>query len=650
VSSTGFSSLRWGADAEDVRPQANGTTLVDHNSGRELVFAMRSPRLNFSAGSLQDYFGLSGRIELWIAVGLFGLGCLFKFWNVFLFRFDSDEPQHLHVVWAWTHGLVQYRDVFDNHMPLFHLLCAPILGLLGEHAADLYWMRLLMVPLYFLSLWCVYRIGAIAFSRGTGLWALLLASGISVYHFSSTEFRTDDVWSVLWFLCLMVLVRNPFDLRSIMVSGLLLGLAFGISMKTVLMLVTLLSAFGIATALVGWRRIGLTLKGLGLALTVFTICMAAVPLLIIGFFTGMGVWSQFRYCVFTHNFEPATLKIYLKPLMFLTGTPILIYATSKFVGRETNATVAFRQAFVCLTCGLYFLLMQGFWRHLTRETYMPLFPLVALVSVALLSKVPGMLAAQSLAPVFLIRSPLSAIAASLVMLLDLGLRLPVTNEADKEISRLRDVLALTNPTDRVFDCKGETVFRPRSVRYVIETITSGRLERGEIVDEFEIQSPQTRARVAVVGGEIPEWDETFIERNYLPVGHGVLVAGSRLNGASAGASIRFHIGIPDRYQIITPDGQARGVLDGSLSQGSRFLEVGDHTFVPATENTALAALWSQAVDRHFTNFVDAPPLHPVKRNPWLTKAVRPMVDISTEIPEPFHRPVSVVRLWNRSSP
>src|SRR5215468_5948038 len=74
-------------------------------------------------------------------------------------RVNSDEPQHLHVVWAWTHGLLPYRDVFDNHMPLFQLLCAPILGLLGEHAADLYWMRLLMVPLYFLSLWCVYRIG-----------------------------------------------------------------------------------------------------------------------------------------------------------------------------------------------------------------------------------------------------------------------------------------------------------------------------------------------------------------------------------------------------------------------------------------------------------------------------------------------------------
>ena len=37
---------------------------------------------------------------------------------------DSDEPQHLHVVWAWTFGLLPYRDVFDNHSPLFQALSA----------------------------------------------------------------------------------------------------------------------------------------------------------------------------------------------------------------------------------------------------------------------------------------------------------------------------------------------------------------------------------------------------------------------------------------------------------------------------------------------------------------------------------------------
>lgn len=69
---------------------------------------------------------------------------------VFHYRFDSDEPQHLHVVWGWTRGLRQYKDVFDNHMPLFHLVCAPVFQLVGERPDALIWMRMAMVPLFFL--------------------------------------------------------------------------------------------------------------------------------------------------------------------------------------------------------------------------------------------------------------------------------------------------------------------------------------------------------------------------------------------------------------------------------------------------------------------------------------------------------------------
>jgi hypothetical protein len=611
---------------------------------------MPSRQVNLSPSRLQEYFGLPSKTELWTAVCLLGLGVLFKFWNVLLLRFDSDEWQHLHVVWAWTHGLVQYRDVFDNHMPLFHLLCAPILGLLGEHAADLYWMRLLMVPLYFLNAWCVYRLGTIAFSRRVGLWAMLLASGISVYHFCSTEFRTDDAWIVLWFLCLLVLVANPFDFRSFMVSGLLLGLAFGISMKTTLLLVTILSALGIAIGLVGWRRLGLKPKRVGVGLALFILCMVIVPLLIMGFFAAKGIWSQFRYCVFVHNVEPATSKTYLKPL-WLVGVPVLIYATQKFIRRERNPVVAFRQAFLSLSCGMYFLLLQGVWRHLTREDYLALFPLVALVFVALSSRLSDILTQQELMPQLLMQFPLPLIAASLTMLLDLGLRIPVTNEAGKEVGRVRDVLALTNPDDAVFDCKGEAVFRKRSVHYVFESITLTRIEREEIPDELETQSPENFARVAVLGGEIPEHDARIIEANYVPVGSCLFVAGARLNASpTVDGTIHFHIAIPDRYEVITPDRPAHGLLDGTPCEGSRFLAVGEHNFVTDESGLPLAILWAQAVDRHFTGFLRAPSLRALYPKVRPNKTGRRTVDIAEEIPDTFLRRVTVFRHWNLFPP
>src|SRR5262245_14855288 len=80
------------------------------------------------------------------AVGaLLMIGLVLRVVTAWRFRVDSDESQHLHVVWAWTRGMLPYRDVFDNHMPLFHLLTAPALLPIGERPTALLWMRLLMI-------------------------------------------------------------------------------------------------------------------------------------------------------------------------------------------------------------------------------------------------------------------------------------------------------------------------------------------------------------------------------------------------------------------------------------------------------------------------------------------------------------------------
>src|SRR5262249_21282319 len=78
------------------------------------------------------------RFELGCALALLAGAALLRLAAIFHYRFDNDEPQHLHVVWGWTQGLVQYRDVFDNHMPLFHLLSVPLLWLVGVHPMTLF--------------------------------------------------------------------------------------------------------------------------------------------------------------------------------------------------------------------------------------------------------------------------------------------------------------------------------------------------------------------------------------------------------------------------------------------------------------------------------------------------------------------------------
>src|SRR5262245_44164976 len=157
-------------------------------------------------------------------------------------RPDIDEPQHLHVVWGWTRGMVQYRDLFDNHAPLFHLAMAPLLGPLGERADLLRYARWMMLPLVAASLWATYRIGETLWSARVGSWGALVAGFVPSFLLTTTEFRTDVLWMASWLVTLAVLLRPGFTPRRAGLAGLLLGLTLATSLKTVIWIAALVLA------------------------------------------------------------------------------------------------------------------------------------------------------------------------------------------------------------------------------------------------------------------------------------------------------------------------------------------------------------------------------------------------------------------------
>src|SRR4051812_14792198 len=118
----------------------------------------------------------------------------------FRYRFDSDEPQHLHVAWGWTRGLVQYRDYFDNHTPLFHLLFAPLLALLGERADILLYMRAPMLIFWAVVLACTFILARRFYDARIAAAATVLLSLFPPFFLKSLEFRNDNLWSALWML------------------------------------------------------------------------------------------------------------------------------------------------------------------------------------------------------------------------------------------------------------------------------------------------------------------------------------------------------------------------------------------------------------------------------------------------------------------
>src|SRR5438034_2377512 len=238
----------------------------------------------------------SGYDEHAVALTLLAALLLLYIAYVFRYRIGSDETQHLHVIWGWTHGLMQYRDVFDNHMPLFHMLFAPLLRLIGERAEALIFMRVAMLPLYAAAIVLTYRVASSCYPRRTAMWSTVVASLVPGYLLCSTEFRADDLWTLFWILTLAILVASPLTPRRAAAAGLVLGLAAATSAKTALLLVTLVAA-GAVVLIVTYASKRAAARIAAMFLATFTIAPAAVA----AYFAARGAWQPFVYGTIVHN-------------------------------------------------------------------------------------------------------------------------------------------------------------------------------------------------------------------------------------------------------------------------------------------------------------------------------------------------------------
>ena len=130
--------------------------------------------------------------------------------------------------------------------------------------------------------------------------------------------------------------------------------------------------------------------------------------------------------------------------------------------------------------------------------------------------------------------PLPAFIAIIELFLLLETRPFWKDKTRDETNMLRDILTLTTPRDYVFDCKGETVFRRRPFRPVLETITRERIRRGFMTDDTAQRCVETRTCVAatIMIKRLSPSTREFVERNYLPVTDNLRVAGLVLTSSS----------------------------------------------------------------------------------------------------------------------
>ena len=91
---------------------------------------------------------------------------------VFQLQADSDEAQHLHMIYGWLSGELPYRDRFDNHTPLLYLLFLPLAALAGETPQIVLLARIAQFPISLGMLGLIYLAGRRLADREVALWTV----------------------------------------------------------------------------------------------------------------------------------------------------------------------------------------------------------------------------------------------------------------------------------------------------------------------------------------------------------------------------------------------------------------------------------------------------------------------------------------------
>jgi hypothetical protein len=537
-------------------------------------------------------------LRRWIVVGVLLLLLILRVVYARNFRLDSDEGQHLHVVWGWTQGMLPYRDFFDNHMPLFHMLSAPIFHWLGVRPDIVVPMRLLMSGLFAFNLWCVWRIGSQFFSASSAALGTLLVAFWPPFFFESLEYRPDNLWSSFWLLALLLIAKGPTTRVRAFLVGLALGAAAAVSMKSVLFLAALLLAGILMLLLVPETRTKLFAWHPAHLL----VGLMMVPTLIALGFIRSGAGREFFYCTIQHNYLPKTAVHGTGAHIAesLLAIALAVALARRLIRPGLVQKAPSRAIYLLFTAASYYAILRSCWTIVTPEDYLPFWPaLGAIVAPTIFERGSLGHINESFArfvPVALIALELSFILYS---------EPPWSNKAAAKIGIVADTLRLTSPQDYVLDGKGETIYRPRPVYWIYEGITLSKLSRGMIVDDLSQRLIATRTPLASLC-RLHGASKTFVETNYLPVAFRLRALGKMLFVPQAIAepppAIHFEIAVPNRYVIVSERDHATGTLDQTPLSGPRELAAGEHVLRLTSGTGRIALIWAQAVDRGYWPF------------------------------------------------
>ncbi|WP_144240810.1 ArnT family glycosyltransferase [Dyella japonica] len=499
------------------------------------------------------------------------------------YTLNSDEAQHAHVAWAWTQGLLPYRDVFDNHGPLFSWLHSPLLHWLDNRPDVLTWLRLAM------QFWYVVALGATGWmARRLYGWrvavVVVLVAGLFPRFFVVTgQFRTDDMWTAMWLLGLAFIAGAPPRAWRYFVAGLAFGCALSVSQKTLVLLATTLVAAGIVRLLrpvdaprAGVRCWAAALLGLLVVPTIFVIWLAM-----------QGVLDDAWYGLAGYNVGGAGKRHAAQQGLWFVLLAVGLIALCLHQVRQRSVRGFDWTVFFALQGGLFLFLIWFIWPLITKQDFLPVIPVLTMAAVGWMSTWQWLVARPRL------QRALPVVVLALELATVLIYAPPWRDTLAGQRQELATVLHYTDETDTVMDPKGDSVFRTRPYYPVIESLAMRRLRRGQMADTIADDLVNRRTMLVILR-RLPPSSARFVMLNYVNAGGDIWVAGRML--ADQQASQTIEVNVPGDYAVTDGHQRLSGSLDGGPVADHWFLDRGTHHLVLGG-GTPVALVWSQAFDR-----------------------------------------------------
>jgi hypothetical protein len=498
-----------------------------------------------------------------------------RLWFVLRHGVDSDEPQHLHVIYGWLKGEIPYLDRFDNHTPLFAWFFMPLAGLLGETPDVVLWARIAEIPLSFGVLGLLYLLVSRLHGRTVALWTVALTLALADWALKSVEFRPDVLWTVLFFLALLILTKDggAIGWRGYLLAGLVLGAAFAASIKTSFLVCGLGLGWATAWAVSPAMRAYFTPARIASSAVAAVAGFLVVPACFIGWFAVKGALPAMTFALLEVNQpEPAGWRM----VWFFAGAPVAAILGARF------ARAGWLPAAVFLSAAFYALLVAGFSPSLKKQTYLPAYPLLVMAGVAAWER-------QRPCGVALPAGLCVALTAHQILE-----GAPWRDGMRDQRELLQETLKLTAPDDFLFDLKGETVFRRRPVHLAYVLATTRGIESGRLEDEDPQRLSETGTAVVVADGTgFSPPMRKFMKDHYLPVGAGRLRVAGRVLKPSWENGIwveRANVAVAGEYVILR---------NGVVEQEIRVTEPGMQRFDFGTERGQRLLFWKPAWDAGF---------------------------------------------------